>query len=40
MISPSCTLKSSDTDELTYKSETDSQRTNLWLSGEKSEGKG
>ena len=33
-------LKRNDTVELIYKTETDSQRRNLWLPGEKDEGKG
>ena len=33
-------LKRHDTDELIYKTETDSQRSYLWLPGRKDEGKG
>ena len=32
--------KKKDTNELIYKTETDSQGTNLWSSGEKGEGEG
>ena len=34
------TLKRNDTTELIYKTETDSQRRNLWLPREKDDGKG